>query len=68
MGLRYVRIGRRVKPGADVRPIGYDVATGEEVLAAGVRLGAAELGLLATVGQATIPVVRQPARGRAVDG
>jgi gephyrin len=59
-GVTYVRIGRRVKPGADVRPVGYDVATGEEVLAAGVRLGAAELGLLATVGQATIPVVRQP--------
>ena len=51
---------QRVKPGADVRPVGYDVATGEEVLPAGVRLGAAELGLLATVGQAMVPVVRQP--------
>jgi gephyrin len=58
-GAAYVRIGKRVRAGADVRPIGYDVATGEEVLAAGVRLGAAELGLLATVGQATVPVVRQ---------
>ncbi len=59
-GVAHVRIGVGVKPGADVRPIGYDVAIGEEVLPAGVRLGAAELGLLATVGQAMAPVVRQP--------
>lgn len=59
-GVAYVRIGKRVTPGSDVRPIGYDVAIGEEVLAAGVLLGAAELGLLATVGQANVPVVRQP--------
>jgi gephyrin len=59
-GVTYVRIGRRVTAGSDVRPVGYDVAVGEEVLAAGVRLGAAELGLLATVGQASVPVVRQP--------
>ena len=43
-GVAYVRIGKQVKPGADVRPIGYDVAMGEEVLPAGVRLGAAEAG------------------------
>ena len=59
-GVAHVRIRKSVKPGADVRPIGYDVAVGEEVLPAGVRLGAAELGLLATVGQAIVPVVRQP--------
>ena len=59
-GVAHVRIRKSVKPGADVRPIGYDVAVGEEVLPAGVRLGAAELGLLATVGQASVPVVRQP--------
>lgn len=59
-GIAYVRIGKRVKPGADVRPVGYDVAAGEEVLPAGVRLGAAELGLLATVGQSVVPIVRQP--------
>jgi gephyrin len=59
-GVPLVRIGTRVAPGADVRPIGYDVAVGEEVLPAGVRLGAAELGLLATVGEATAAVVRTP--------
>jgi len=59
-GVAYVRIGRQVKSGADVRPVGYDVAVGEEVLPAGMRLGAAELGLLATVGRAIVPIVRQP--------
>lgn len=59
-GVAYVRIGSQVKPGADVRPVGYDVAAGEEVLPGGMRLGAAELGLLATVGRAIVPVVRQP--------
>ncbi len=59
-GQPYVRIGLAVKPGSDVRPVGYDVAVGETVLAAGTRLGAAELGLLATVGAADIPVVRRP--------
>jgi gephyrin len=59
-GVSHVRIGKRVTPGADVRPVGYDVAVGEEVLPAGVRLGAAELGILATVGATAVPVVRTP--------
>ena len=66
-GLHHVRIGKQVKPGADVRPVGYDVATGEEVLPAGVRLGAAELGLLATVGQASGARGAAAACRRAVD-
>jgi gephyrin len=59
-GVPYVRIGKRVQPGADVRPIGYDLAAGEVVLPAGSRLGPAELGLLATAGQTQIAVVRRP--------
>ena len=59
-GVRYVRIGKRVAPGADVRPIGYDLAAGEVVLPAGSRLGPAELGLLATAGQTQVAVVRRP--------
>ena len=45
-----VRILASVKPGADVRPVGIDVAVGDQVLASGERLGPAEIGLLATVG------------------
>jgi len=55
-----VRIRSGVKAGADVRPIGVDVASGEQVLAAGERLGAAEIGLLATVGAAQVRVYPRP--------
>lgn len=55
-----VRIHARVQPGADVRPIGYDVAVGQEVVPAGMRLGPAEIGLLATVGAAQVEVHPAP--------
>jgi gephyrin len=59
-GRPLVRIRARVEPGADVRPIGYDVAVGQEVLPAGARLGPAEIGLLATVGAAQVEVHPAP--------
>ena len=55
-----VQIHTATIPGADIRPVGVDVAAGEHVLAAGTRLGAAELGMLATVGRGMIPVHPQP--------
>jgi gephyrin len=45
-----VEILRTVRAGEDVRPVGHDIDTGAHVLAAGERLGPAELGLIATVG------------------
>ncbi|MCX7671539.1 MAG: molybdopterin-binding protein, partial [Anaerolineae bacterium] len=59
-GRPLVRICARVEPGADVRPIGYDVAVGQEVLSAGAQLGPAEIGLLATVGVAQVQVHPAP--------
>jgi gephyrin len=59
-GTPQVRIDVGVKAGSDVRPVGVDVAPGEAVLAAGERLGAAEIGLLATVGRTDIPVHPRP--------
>ncbi len=59
-GQRQVRIQARVSAGADVRPIGYDVAVGQEVLPAGAYLGAAEIGLLATIGAAEVSVHPAP--------
>jgi gephyrin len=56
----HVFIRARVQPHADVRPIGYDVAVGALVLPAGTRLGPAEIGILATVGQVAVPVYPQP--------
>lgn len=58
--IRRVRIRATVQPGADVRPVGYDIAAGQMLLPAGVRLGAAEIGLLATAGLTTVRVHPAP--------
>ena len=42
------------------RPVGSDIAAGQQVLSKGQRLGPAELGLLATVGVASVACYRQP--------
>lgn len=49
-----------VTPGADIRPAGQDYAAGDRVLAAGTLLGAAELGLLASIGALTVRVHPAP--------
>jgi gephyrin len=59
-GQARVHISQLVQPGADVRPIGADVAAGERVLQKGERLGPAEIGLLATVGQTQVRVHPRP--------
>lgn len=46
--------------GEDIRPLGSDIQAGQLVLAAGSILGAAELGLLATVGVTSVSVFRPP--------
>ena len=43
-------------PGDDVRAVGSDIRAGEVVLGAGTVIGAAEVGLLATVGAHTVQV------------
>lgn len=59
-GREHVRVKQGVRAGADVRPIGSDMRPGQEVLPAGARLGAAEIGLLATVGIAAVKVYPRP--------
>lgn len=49
-----------VEPGANVRPLGGDVRAGDLVLAAGSRLGAAQIGALAAAGIADVVVARRP--------
>jgi len=51
---------RRPRRGENVHPPGMDLARGQLVLARGTRIGAAEVGLLATVGCARVPVYRRP--------
>jgi gephyrin len=55
-----VRVRQQVRAGDDVRPVGSDILPGQEVLPAGTRLGAAEIGLLATVGIARVRVYPRP--------
>ena len=56
-----VRVEGAVARGANVRRSGEDVSPGDVVLAAGARIRAAELGVLASVGAASVSCVRQPA-------
>jgi molybdopterin molybdotransferase len=55
-----VTIVTAVKPGANVRRAGEDVAVGDVVLPHGARLGPAEIGLLASIGVDPVPVARRP--------
>jgi molybdopterin molybdotransferase len=55
-----VELANAVAVGANVRRAGEDTRSGELVLAAGVRLGPAELGVLAELGCATIAAGRRP--------
>jgi molybdopterin molybdotransferase len=50
----------RPKSGENVHPPGMDLTRGQHILTAGSRIGAAEVGLLATVGCARVPVYRRP--------
>jgi molybdopterin molybdotransferase len=47
------------RPGENIRRAGEDIVAGAQVLAAGTRIGAAEMGLAASVGLAELPVFRK---------
>jgi molybdopterin molybdotransferase len=49
-----------VEPGAYVRPAGEDVREGDLVLEPGRAIGAAEIGILATLGRTQVAVGRRP--------
>ena len=55
-----LEIAGAVAPGAHVRPRGGDIAAGEAVVPAGVRLGPAQLGALAAAGVAAVACARRP--------
>jgi molybdopterin molybdotransferase len=55
-----VEIADRVEVGASVRPRGGDLRAGDLVVAAGARLGPAQLGALAAAGVADISTARRP--------
>lgn len=55
-----VTIHAAVSPGTSVRSAGGDIAAGSTVVAAGTRLGANHLGVLASIGAARPPVSKRP--------
>lgn len=55
-----VRVEREVEAGRFIRRVGEDVREGEVVLRAGTRIGAAELGVLASLGRTSFAVRRRP--------
>jgi len=55
----YVTIDKLPRPGENIRRAGEDIRSGAQILAAGKRLGAAEMGLVASVGLAELPVFRK---------
>ena len=55
-----VVVGTGHRPGQNVRRAGEDLARGQTALPAGKRLTPADLGLLASLGQAEVTVLRRP--------
>ena len=59
----WVAVGRAVQPGDYVRYPGEDIRAGETVLEAGHALRPQEIGVLASLGEAEVVVVRRPRVG-----
>ena len=55
-----VRIFTAVPVGASVRAAGEDITAGALIVPRGTLIGAAEIGVLATIGAAQVPVYRRP--------
>lgn len=59
-GADFVTVHQPLKRGTNVRYRGEDMKTGEVVLRAGTRIGAAEIGVLASVQKSVVRVGRRP--------
>ncbi|HEY2091531.1 MAG TPA: gephyrin-like molybdotransferase Glp [Thermoanaerobaculia bacterium] len=59
-GSETVRINQQVAPGTHVRRRGDDMHAGDTVIVRGTRIGAAEIGVLASLQHATVNVARKP--------
>lgn len=56
----WVEVLQPVAPGNNVRPAGEDMRKGQIVLRQGTEIGPWEIGVLATLGLALVPVTRRP--------
>jgi molybdopterin molybdotransferase len=64
----HVEVLAAAKAGQDVRGAGEDIRAGETVLRRGARIGAAELGVLGSLGRARLRCVRRPRLSLLVSG
>ena len=55
-----IQVFQALGSGDYVRPAGEDIEAGQRVLAAGTLLRAQEIGVLAALGRAVVPVIRRP--------
>jgi molybdopterin molybdotransferase len=56
----WVEVLESVAPGKNIRPAGEDMRRGETILCQGAEIGPWEIGILATLGYAVVPVIRRP--------
>lgn len=56
----HVQVFKSVQAGDYVRPAGEDMRQGQQILTRGMLLRPQEIGVLAALGQADVPVVRRP--------
>ncbi len=56
----WVEVLQPVAPGNNIRPAGEDMRSGQTVLRQGTEIGPWEIGILATLGLAMVPVIRRP--------
>ncbi|MFN3483722.1 MAG: molybdopterin-binding protein, partial [Rhabdaerophilum calidifontis] len=59
-GAAGIAIRRAPAPGQNIAFAGSDIARGQMLLHAGTRIGAREIGMIAAIGLAAIPVFRRP--------
>jgi molybdopterin molybdotransferase len=55
-----VTVPSTLKPGVNYHKVGDDLKPGDRILAAGTQLGAAEIGIAAATGRASLPLRRRP--------
>ncbi|MEZ4666655.1 MAG: molybdopterin molybdotransferase MoeA [Anaerolineae bacterium] len=55
-----IRVFRSLKQGDYVRPVGEDIRNGQKILTAGAVIRPAEIGVMASLGCAHVPVTKQP--------
>ncbi|BCG59475.1 molybdopterin molybdotransferase MoeA [Paenibacillus sp. URB8-2] len=62
-GIPHVGVRKPIPSGRNITPLGYELKQGEQVLAAGHRIAAGDIAVLAAFGVHDVPVIRRPRVG-----